>query len=221
MGWLTELLGKLWPRPPAPPSTSLNPDATFDGLAWLEADESPFGRRVLDCRQIAETFQSASQSLDAIRFFGSPESKSGEHLVGRHPDSPIRIRCELTYPLDMPLPEGPIFLARAMEEKWNIYHFCSSLYFARSWTGDLNYVASLAPSPTELRVTEVEAWPGNVLGDDQMAVEQIDFLIRSHLFGQVVPHPAPALPSKKAIAMWSFSQYGKRGLFAAVKDAEA
>jgi hypothetical protein len=190
-------------------------DATFEQLPWLEPHETPFGIRVLDCRAVAERFFSAAEQARAVRFFGSSASRSGEQFRGQQPENAIRVPCELTYPLPEALPEGPVFLATIMEEKWNIYHFSGVLYFARSWTGQLHYLARLAAAPSELRVVEVEAWPGNILGVDQLAVRQVDYLIKSHVFGQVAPHPVPPLSSKKGLALWSFSQYGRRGLFAA------
>src|SRR4051812_30086380 len=123
MGWFARLLGKLRGAPP-PPQDS---DATFERLVWLEPHENPFGVRLLDCRSITETFLSASQDAASIRFFGSPEARSGEHFRGQHPEEPIRVACGLAYPLATPLPDGPVFLAVAMEEKWNIYHFAGVL----------------------------------------------------------------------------------------------
>lgn len=213
MDWLAKLLGKPRGTPPPRPQS----DATFERLVWLDPRESPFGIRVLDCRPIAETFLSATQDVACISFFGSPEARFGGQFREQHPEAAVRVACQLVYPLATPLPEGPVFLAGAMEEKWNVYHFAGVLYFARSWTGHLQYAARLAPSARELRVVEVEAWPGNVLGDESMAVRQVDFLIRSHLLGQAAPHPVPHLSTKKQIALWSFSQYGRRGLFAAVE----
>jgi hypothetical protein len=215
MGRLARLLGMLRGAA-SPPQDS---DATFERLAWLEPHENPFGVRVLDCRPITETFLSASQDAALIRFFGSPEARSGEQFRGQHPEEPIRVACGLVYPLASPLPDGPVFLAEAMEDKWNIYHFAGVLYLARSWTGHLQYTATLDPSPSELRVVEVDACPDNLLGDNAMAIRQMDFLIRSHMLRQVAPHPAPPLLSKKDIALWSFSQYGRRGLYAAVESA--
>ena len=213
MGWLANLLGKLRGTPPPLPQS----DVTFERLDWLDLHENRFGVRVLDCRPIAETFLSATQDEACIRFFGSPEAQFGGQFRGQHPEAAVRVACQLVYPLAAPLPEGPVFLAGAMEEKWNVYHFAGVLFFARSWTGHLQYAARLAPSASELRVVEVEAWPGNLLGDASMAVRQVDFLIRSHLLGQAAPHPVPPLLTKKGIALWSFSQYGRRGLYAAVE----
>jgi hypothetical protein len=211
---LLSKLRSLFHKPPAKRNTT----SALERLAWLESHENPFGVRVLDCRPVAETFLSATEDPALVRFFGSPESRSGEQFRGQHPPEAIRVPCSLAYPLAQALPEGPLFLAGVMEEKWNIYCFGGALYFVRSWTGQLLYVAQLAEVPGELHVVEVEAWPGNVVGSEQMAVHQVDYLIKSHLFNQVAPHPVPPLPSAKDMAIWSFSQYGRRGLFAVVEQ---
>jgi hypothetical protein len=195
-------------------TTPRDPDTAFEQLPWLEPHENPFGVRLLDCRPVAESFLSLTQDPRSISFFGSPESRSGEQFRGEHPLDAMRVACDLAYPLTEALPEGPVFLAAAMEDKWNIYHFTEALYFARSWTGQLQYVARLTEAASQLRVIEVEAFRGNVLGVDQLAVRQVDYLIKSHVFGQLVPHPVPPLASKKGLAVWSFSQCGRRGLFA-------
>src|SRR5829696_3254530 len=163
MGFVERL--RSWWRGPGPAPGA---DATFERLPWLEPHESPFGVRVLDCRPVAETFLSAAEGAGSIQFFGSPEARSDEPFRGQHPEDAIRVSCDLTYPLRDPLPEGPVFLAAVLEEKWNIYHFDRALYLVRSWTGHLQYVAGLADAASELRVTEVEAWPGSVLGAEQM-----------------------------------------------------
>lgn len=210
MGFFAKL--KSWFQTPASTSKS---DEMFEALQWVEANENPYGVRLLDCRPIAETLMSATKDSRSIEFFDSKASHSGECFRGQHPDEAIRVACDLRYPLPAPLPEGPLFLASVMEEKWNIYHFARTLYFARSWTGHLQYTARLAESVSELHVVEVEAWQGNVLGVDQLAFRQVDYLIKSHVFNQIAPHPVPAfLESKESVATWSFSQYGRRGFFA-------
>lgn len=217
MGWFQNLLAKIrGTSPPPPPQDS---DA-FESLVWLEPHENPFGVRVLDCRPLAQTLLSTTRDANCIRFFGSPESQTGEQFRGQTPQSAVQVKCELTYPLTVTLPEGPVFLAGAMEEKWNLYHFAGVLYFARSWNGHLYYTAAIVQSATELRVIEVAA-ARSLSDDESLVVRQVDFLIRSHLLGQIAPHPVPPLPTKEQIAIWSFQHYGCRGLFAAVCQAEA
>jgi hypothetical protein len=185
----------------------------FNSLPWLEPDQNPFGLRVLDCRSVAASLTSASQDADSIAFFGSAESRSGLYLWGLHPEDALQLSCDLRYERITELANGPLFLASEMEEKWNIYHFDGALYFARSWTGRLDYLAH-TQLDAGLHVEAVEARPGNVLGPNEMAIKAVDYLIRSHILNERAPHPAPPLTDKKSLAMWSFSQYGRRGLFA-------
>jgi hypothetical protein len=210
MGILSRLLSWIHPQ-----VKSASSDETFERLVWLDAGDSPFNVRVLDCRPVAETFISATENSRAIAFFLSPVSRNGEQFRGQHPENAIRVLCRLAYPNAAELQDGPVFLAEVMEDKWNIYHFDGTLYFVRSWTGQLHYVARLESTVPELRVREIEAWPGNVVGEDTMATRQVDFLLRNHLYGQPAPHPVPPLATKKGIALWSFTQYGRRSLFAA------
>ena len=51
-------------------------------------------------------------------------------------------------------------------------------------------------------------------------IRVVDFLIKSHLYGAVVPHPIPAdMPNDvEKLAMYSFAQYGRRGLYASYAD---
>jgi hypothetical protein len=209
MGWLARLLRRERPAPPGPDA-----DATFERLQWLEGDDSPFGVRVLDCRPVADTFLSGTVDPLAIRFFLSPAARSGEQFRGQHPEAAVRVPCRIEYPGFALPPEGPAFVAKVMEDKWNVYRLDDALYFVRSWTGQLVYVAQLAAGRSGWGITEVEAWPAAAIGPPDMAVRQVDYLIRSHLYGLDVPHPVPTLGTKQALALWSFSQYGRRGRFA-------
>lgn len=213
MGWLSRLFKR-------PDRDASGPDSTFERLAWLDPPDSPFGVRVLDCRPIADTFLSTTQDPLSISFFGSAEARSGEQFRGQHPEDAVRVPCRLQYPNSEAPAEGPAFLAAVMEDKWNVYRLDDALYFVRSWNGQLVYVARLAEARPGWGVAEVEYWPGAVLGPPEMAVRQVDYLIRSHLFGEDAPHPVPALGTKKGLALWSFSQYGRRGRFAVVDPGD-
>lgn len=194
---------------------SERPRSADDRLEWLEADETRFGVRVLDCRPFAESVTSMSTDPVCIQFFLSREALSGEQFRDQHPEEALRLACDLRYPLQAPLSAGPVFVSTVMEDKWNIYYIGDAMYLVRSWTGRLAYRAHVANAATELHIDEIEALPENVLGPDEMAVRQVDFIIRSHLFNQAWPHPVPGFKTANAIAHWSFSQYGRRGMFAA------
>ena len=50
----------------------------------------------------------------------------------------------------------------------------------------------------------------------------MDFLIRSHLYGQSVPHPLPKPLGRdpRENALFSFSQYGRHGLYGTFADTK-
>ena len=59
-----------------------------------------------------------------------------------------------------------------------------------------------------------------VMGDAALAVREVDFLVKAHLYGRQTPHPLPRdLPEeKRVIALYSFSKHGRRACFATYED---
>jgi hypothetical protein len=74
-----------------------------------------------------------------------------------------------------------------------------------------------------LAVTAVSSDAVSVDGDGLLAVRQVDYLLKSHLFGRVTPHPLPAgFPVEpRSIALYSFGAYGRRCAFATFADTVA
>ena len=105
-----------------------------------------------------------------------------------------------------------------MEEKWDIYLFNGDLYFARSWGGDLVYKASVKFEQSRIVVTKILAQREGGTSENSVAV--VDFLIKSHVYGVVAPHPLPDTPGMppSQLAAWSFARYGRRGLFGTRSD---
>src|SRR5204862_3610513 len=124
----------------------------------------------------------------------------------------------LTYPYP-DQEDGPLFVAQQMEDKWDVYRFGDSLYFARSWSGDLIYRARLAPDRSSVTVRTISARGDFAAAPDPVAV--VDFLIKSHVFDLVAPHPVPLDPGMDTgqLALWSFANFGRRGLFGTRSDA--
>src|SRR5262249_25307726 len=81
---------------------------------------------------------------------------------------------------------------------------------ARSWTGELVFRAAIEFGEREALLTSVEASRAKVMDDLDLAVRMVDFLVKTHLYRQEAPHPVPRdyLDDKKAIALYSFSEYG-------------
>jgi hypothetical protein len=188
-------------------------------LRWLEAADNPFGIRVLDCRSVALGMISTTADPAIAQRFVDLRSSAGTEHLGQVPNDAVRWQCDLTYPIDGQLPEGPLFVAGEMEDKWDIYLHSDHLYFARSWTGVLVSRARIRFVGLAAYVDFVEVDPSTA-EDAGLAIRHVDYLIKSHLFNKVAPHPLPLTmpPIERDIALFSFSQYGRRGEFASYED---
>ena len=195
----------------------------FSQLAWLEPDQNPFGLRVLDCRPFSTTMISTTSDPKIAASFNQLRASTGEEHCGQHPDDPVTAQCELGYPFDGKTRDGPLFVARQMEDKWDIYLHEGILYFARSWTGELVFRATLVYQEQEAVITAVEGSWAKVWGDPALMVRMVDFLMKSHLYRRSAPHPLPRdfLDEKKTIAVYSFSEYGRWALYASFDDTTA
>ena len=109
----------------------------FSELRWIEAADNPFGIRVLDCRPVVLGLISTTTDPDIARRFLELRSSTGTEHFGHVPNDAIHSECDLTYPAEERPSEGPLFVAKEMEDKWNIYLYSDYLYFTRSWTGVL------------------------------------------------------------------------------------
>jgi len=107
-----------------------------------------------------------------------------------------------------------------MEDKWDIYLWDGYLYFARSWTDELIFRAKVNLSDRGMKIPAVDARSQIVKGDRSLAVRQVDFLVKSHLFKQEVPHTLPLdLPDDpQQIAMYSFQLFGRWASYATYED---
>lgn len=155
--------------------------------------------------------------LHVAESFTRLRASAGAGYQDRAVKDPQRVRCDLEYSYNSTMENGAVFKAAEMEDKWDIYLYSPYLYFARSWTGDLQYRATLSPEPGRVRVTEVEC-PGDT--DPEFARRAVDYLIRSHLFRALLPHPLPAtLPEEpEPIAAISFSLFGRRCSYGSFAD---
>jgi len=192
----------------------------FDTLTWLEKTNNPFGVRCLDCRLFAQSMRSTVPNLNTVAQFNGLRSSTGEQHTDQLPPNVVTVSCNLTYPYDGQSEEGPLFVAEVMEDKWDSYFYDNSLYFARSWTGSLVFRAKMRLTATEVTITTIDADAQISSPDMTHIVRQVDFLLKSHLYGWDIPHPLPVdlPPEVKPIALYSFGQYGRRALFATYED---
>jgi hypothetical protein len=106
-----------------------------------------------------------------------------------------------------------------MEGKWDLDFYDGKLYFSRSWTGDLILMAETANENSDLTIALVHC---QIRRDDQaiMAVRDVDFLVKTYVFGRELPHSIPANipPSEKQILTYSFNKFGREASFATYDD---
>lgn len=205
------------PPPPPPPPAEADPLAE---VGWVTATKNPFGVDVLDCRAFSSSMVATTPDPKVAETFAKLRRSKGEEHRGAPPEQEAICPCDLRYVHRGDVEDGPLFKAEVMEDKWDIYLYDNYLYFARSWTGSLEYRARITFNGHEAHVVAVEARRELVEGDPGYAVAAVDFLIRSHLYGQPIPHPLPrsAGEDPRQLALLSFSMYGRKGLFGTFAD---
>jgi hypothetical protein len=183
----------------------------------VTAQDSPFGVEIWDCSAFTQSMISATANPDLAASFTSLRASNGTEYREKTVANPQAHDCELRYEYHGAVQDGVVFKAQEMEDKWDIYLYRPCLYFTRSWSGQLEYRATLSFEPAAVRVTEVESPSGQ---DPEFARRVVDYLIRSHLLGLTVPHPLPASlpPAAEQIAAYSFSMYGRRCWFGCYSD---
>lgn len=200
------------------PAAAADPMA---GVRWIPAEENPFGVELLDCRSYSQSMLSATQNPGIAESFVALRTADGEHYRGRAPADSTTCACDLRYPhKEGRTRDGPLFKAASMEDKWDIYLYDGRLFFARSWTGELAYRATIVFHADSANIVSVEA-PKEVVEDDPFhAVAAVDFLNRSHLYRLPIPHPLPKSLGRdpRRLVLFSFSQYGRRALYGSFAD---
>jgi len=160
---------------------------------------------------------SATSDEAVAEQFTQLRSSLGSEIAGSSPEQARQVRCSLSFPLSAPFEEGPLFKAEEMEDKWDIYFLAGQLYFCRSWTGELVFRTAVGLSPESMAVTSIET---NSPEDDDIAVAQVAFLLRSHVLNRLSLHPLPKRfgTDIQALTIYSFSEYGRRGWYGTMED---
>ncbi len=192
----------------------------FARLNWLEAYQNPFGIRVLDCRSFSRSALCFVPDKHIAEHFLELRNSRGE--IHRHqlPKNTLHIKCNLRYPFEEKIPDGPVFVAKVMQDRWDIYLYEDFLYFTNSWSGELLIRAKINFKDNEFIVSIIDIRSDFVNRDKTLAIRQADYLIKSHLFRREVPNPLPKnLPNNpEQIALYSFSLYGRMGSYATYED---
>lgn len=188
---------------------------------WLERDRNQFGIAVLDCRSVVGNSTAWTTKKEVAETFGRLRRSAGTEHINRLPEDGIEVACALRYPYSGGHGEGPVFKAGPMEEKWDMYLYGDCLYIARSWSGDLCFVAPCDFQASSVEIRRLVARSDAVFADSLYAVRVLDYLIKSHMSNCVVPHPFPAnlrdAPPGE-LAAHSFERFGRRGLYGSFEE---
>ena len=198
---------------------SARPEGPRLSATWLRGADSPFGMDVLDCREACGSTRSASSDQEVAVGFLALRSSDGRQHRGRLPEGAWSAVCDLSFPYHGERRDGTVFGADEMEDKWDIHLYGDRLYFSRSWTGVLVYVAAAAFDPNSVRLTTI--WvAGGLDRDATYHVAVVDYLVKSHLFRMRAPHPFPRdlRNDPGMLALFSFSQYGRRAAYGSYGD---
>jgi hypothetical protein len=188
-------------------------------LVWLSVGDpaNPFQQEVLDCRAVALSFLSTTSDKSVAESFNRLRASDGSDARGTLPEQAIAAECELRFPYNGQHNDGPVFVAREMEDKWDFYAYESRLYVRRSWTGHLTHVAEVEYCPDAVIIRRVHCEPNTIYGDRAFGVAQVHFLITTHMGGTLIPFPIPPdfpRTAAKSIALTGFTTYGRRSQFA-------
>ncbi|MEI8348890.1 MAG: hypothetical protein WCI77_01950 [Candidatus Omnitrophota bacterium] len=192
----------------------------FPKVGWLEAHQNRFGMRVLDCRSFSRSALCFAPDYDIAKKFLKLRSSTGENYRDQLPKNMLHIRCNFRYRFEERIPDGPVSIAKAMQDRWDVYLYDSFLYFTNSWSGELLIRAKVDFKNNEFFVSAIDICSDLANRDKSLAVRQVDYLIKSHLYRYEVPNPLPRdFPNdSKQIALYSFSFYGRMSSYATYED---
>jgi hypothetical protein len=201
-------------------NTAARPEDPLSLVQWVAAADNPFGVELLDCSSFARSMIATTGDPAIADLYARLRKSMGDQYRGCVPETSASCECDVRYPHKGATRDGPLFKAVAMEDKWDIYLYDGALYFARSWSGELEYVARITFCEDGAHVIAVSARKALVDSDPLYPIAAVDYLIRSHLYRMPVPHPLPKALGRepRQLALFSFSQYGRYGLYGTFAD---
>lgn len=192
---------------------------------WLAIGDArnPFPIPVVDCRSIALKMMSTTSDPQVAASFLALRHSGASEFAGKRPARPLATGRGFAMACSKPIEEGALFVAPAMEHKWDIYASGGKIYARRSWIGQLIHVASLqSRAAGTLLIDALESDADAVCADPGYAAAQLHFLLSVYVAGRLRPFPIPpthAGEAADAIAWAGWSLYGRAAHFACALDA--
>ena len=196
-----------------------DPDAP--GVHWLAADQTPFGVVLLDVAPMARAAQSSprhpAQALAAQRAL---ETETGARFSRwSAPSDAVSTDCSLVFHVDPGgPPEGALFRPRVLEEKWGLYVCADRIIGVRAWTAEPAFELTLERQGSACRISQIIGdldGPESLEEDPDHRSRVIDFMLRSHGLGEILPAPLPPdsrSHARSTLAQHLFQRFGRRAL---------
>ncbi len=196
-------------------------DSDAPGVRWLAADETPFGVELLDVAPMARAARSTPSDpsrAEAARSALEAETGAGV-ATWRPPEGATTTVCDLAFVVDPGGPgNGALFRPRVLEEKWGLFVWNDRIIGVRAWTGQPVFELTLARTSTTCRITQITGDlgdAGSLARDPDHRAQVVDYLIRSHGLGEILPAPLP--PGSRSVrrstlAHALFQRFGRRAL---------
>ncbi len=211
----------------SPPDPPLSDDVPCDwreldskNLAWISESASPFGVRCLDCRPFCLAMTSTAQTKEQLDSFVRGRSLTASHFADMDYSSWQNDACSLSYPHDVKHTAGVLYLSLMLEDKWDLFRQDDFIYFVRSWSGEVTYRIRVRVDGHEMVVHSISYDAVKCVSGD-FARREVDFVLRSLLYKQLLPHPMPEelcdAPSDM-LAQFSYMRHGRWGYFATADD---
>ncbi|HVH98350.1 MAG TPA: ankyrin repeat domain-containing protein [Enhygromyxa sp.] len=178
--------GEPLPKPPEKPPDDL-PER--ECAKWLDASGTPFGVPVLDLISITGPMLSSTAVLEYAERAISWRSSVGDELDAAALLEREPVVCALRYPADPLLSDGLLFAPSEMEQKWVVALRGQRILLARSWTGVVFGLLDGRREGDELIFESLYLHDDSGLGMFGDPLQTVDWLIRTHALGQVLPLP--------------------------------
>jgi hypothetical protein len=201
-------------KPSDPPGSQSTPQ--LPSIRKIPATDNPWGVALFDVRPVTLTMASTSKdprnAANAVSF----QQDDGTEFIGQEPKIGHTATLNLAFPIDRMLADGVLFAPSQMEHKWAIFYHRRKIILVRSWLREVVVVADVNEGAHAIEITRLRGGFGVGPQDDALNERIIDFILRSHVLS--VPYPAP-LPAEMeeqpaAAALWCFSLFGNRALYA-------
>lgn len=197
-----------------------SPESELPPLKWLHGEDSPIGRKVLDCRSYALGFQFTTSDKETAATFARLCDSDGSELDGQSPDNSWLIAVDWDFDFEQSEMVATGMRAQTTEDLWMIDCRGSRLYFRRSWTGQVVFMVNFQRIPTDgAKITRIWVTGEEPFGEQspEYITAYVRHLIDTHLLGILAPFPIPPdfpRDDDQKIAAFVFHSVGRRGWLA-------